>query len=389
MSTEQNHFILGKGDLPFDAYGNQKTVIPYSLFHSLFTFDVPFKMWQSDINGVEEDIRTSTLSTSVAGLLDVRTLANSGDINYLHGRRHPRYQANRGHHWASSIIIPTPTDNAVEDFGLFTETDGVFFRVKADGLLYACIQSAGVVTHQEEIKKSFSIDMSKGNHYDISFQWRGVGNYEFFITNPETGYPALVHKIKLVNKLTTVSIANPSLPASFRVTSLGDAGVIQCGCVDITTDGGREGREQYGSVTSGDRTLNGTDKPVIILRNPLTFDGKINSRDLRLMRLTCTSDKRTDFTIWTTRDPTAFTGTVFNNIGLGSLADKDIAATAADVAKLQYLISFKVEANTTERVGTPSTNLADFFIIHGDYVVITATVSTTTCSATIEFGEEI
>lgn len=389
MSREQNHFIAGSGDLALDAWGLQKTVSPYSLFHSLFTFDVPFKMWQSDINGVEEDLRTSTLAISTDGALDLSTLANSGDITYIHSRRHPRYQSNRGHHYASSILIPTPSDNAIEDFGLFTETNGVFFRVGVDGLLYACIQSNGVVTHQELISMPFELDYSKGNIFDIHYQWRGVGNYSFFAGNPKTGDLEIVHEIKLLNTLDGLSIQNPSLPAAYRVTSLGDAGRLLSGCVDVTTDGGREGREQYGSAAIQSKVISGTNKPVIILRNPLTFDGKINTRDLRLMRIWGTSDKRTDFAMWTTRDPTAFTGAAFNPIDYGSLCDIDIAATAVDTAKLQFIIPFKVEANTTERIVTPSTNLADLFVVHGDYLVITATQSTGDCGAGFEFGEEI
>lgn len=389
MSTEQNHVVLGKGDLTLDAWGNQKTVTPYSLFHGLFTYDVPVKMWQSEVNGVEEDIIASTLVTSVSSVLNVKTAANSGDITYLYSRRNPRYQANRSHHYATSMIIPTPTDNAVEDFGLFTETNGAFFRVNVDGKLYACIQNDGTITHQEEIKTELVVDYSKGNIYDIQYQWRGVGNFKFFIGDPKTGLLKLVHEIKLINTLTGLSIRNPSLPAAFRVTSIGDAGVLQCGCVDISSDGGREGREQYASADSHDKGINGTDVPVLIMRNPLLFGGEINTRDLRLMRITGTSDKRTEFAIWTTRDPTAFTAAAFNNIGNGSFVDKDIAATAVDIAKLQHLLHFKVEANSSERIITPGTNLADFFIVRGDYIVITATVASATCSATVEFGEEV
>lgn len=389
MSTKQNHIVLGDGDLTLDAYGLQKMVIPYTMFHSLFTFDVPVKMWANEINGVEENLLISTLVTSVNSMLNVKTAANNGDITYLHSRRHPRFQANRGHLYSASIIIPTPTDAAVEDWGLFTDINGVFFRVKVDGELYACIQSGGSITHQEKITMPFELDLTKGHIYDIQFQWHGVGDYKFFISDPKTGVLKLVHHIKLLGTLAGLSIENPSLPAAYRVTSLGDAGVIKSGCVDITIEGGRDGREQYGAAETRDKSVSGTDIPVLIIYNPKLINGKVNTRDIRLARITGTSDKRTDFTVWVTRDPTAFTGAAFNSVNFGSYIEKDIAAIAVDTAKLQFLTAFKTEANTSNFRNNPEPTAIDFFATHGDYIVVTMTGSTAQCSAVVEWGEEI
>lgn len=50
MSKEQNHVIAGAGDMALDAWGRQLVTHPHSVFHSLFTFDVPVKKWNSIIN---------------------------------------------------------------------------------------------------------------------------------------------------------------------------------------------------------------------------------------------------------------------------------------------------------------------------------------------------
>lgn len=393
MSKEQNFFIAGAGDMALDAWGLQKIVHPHSLFHSAFTFDVPVRRWNSIVNGTEEDLETSTLVTSVNGKLSVKTAANNGDVTYLHSRRHPRYQPNRGHVYSNSTIIPNPNDNAVEDFGLFTDTDGVFFRVHTDGKLYACIQSDGVLVHQDEIKfpSSFDrqpLDYSKGNVYDIQYQWRGAGNYRFFAGNPETGRIELIHEIKNLNKLTNLTIQNPSLPAAFRVTSLGDAGEIQSGCVDVTSEGGDDRHEQYQSAGVDNKSVSGTDVPVLIIHSPDQINGRMNTVDGRLARISGASDKRGIFKLWSTRNPAAFTGASFNTLGGGSYIEYDIAATAINPALLRKESSFRVEANSFISLENPSKENIDFFFIHGDYLVITASVSAGTCDAGFEWGEE-
>ena len=43
--TKINGGTLGTGDLTEDAWGVQKVSLPYSLFHGMFSFDIPAKMW--------------------------------------------------------------------------------------------------------------------------------------------------------------------------------------------------------------------------------------------------------------------------------------------------------------------------------------------------------
>jgi len=388
--TELNpsQVIAGASDMATDAWGLQKVVQPHSLFHSLFTFGVPIKKWNSIVNGTEEDISTSTLVTASNGLLSVKSAANNGDITYLHSRRHPQYQSNRGHLWSGSIIVPVPTDNAYEDFGLFTDINGVFFRIKTDGKLYAC-ETDGTLTNEEEITMPFTLDYTKGNVFDIQYQWRGAGNFKFFAGNPNTGRIQLIHTIENLNLLTSLTIANPSLPAAFRITSFGAAGEVKCGCVDVTSEGGDDKHEQYVSAKSLEKATNGTNIPILIIHSPDQVGGKMNTTDGRLARVSGASDKRSVFQIWATRDPAAFTGATFNPVGDGSNVEFDVAATAVNTALLSFVTAFRVEANSFVPLSNPSKDNIDFFFIHGDYIVVTATAVSGTCDAVIEWGEEV
>ena len=66
--------ILGAGDLCLDAWGHQKVVSDHSLFHGMFTFDIPPFMWLLSEDGVELlDPSTSTRSGSVGGMLSLKS----------------------------------------------------------------------------------------------------------------------------------------------------------------------------------------------------------------------------------------------------------------------------------------------------------------------------
>lgn len=389
MSKEQNHFIAGSGDMALGAWGLQKVIEPFSLFHSLFTYDIPPRKWISYVNGAEEDITTSTLNTSVNGSLNIETGGVSGNITYLSSRRHPQYQANRGHVYSSSIRIVNPSDNAVQDFGLFTEENGVFFRVNVDGKLYACIQSDGVLVHEDLITMPFDLDLSKFNVFDVQYQWRGAGNYRFFAGNPKTGRIDVIHEIINLNTLTATSIKNPNLSAGYRVTSIGDVGTMQSGCVDVTTEGGRDGREQYVSAFVDSRSINGTDLPALIVRSPALINGEKNTRDSRLVRISAYSDKKTTFKVYFTRDATAITGASFAVAGVGTYLEQDVSATAFDKAKANFIKIFEVQANTGEKIDNPDDSRIDFHLVHGDYLAILATCASAVIKADFEFGEEV
>lgn len=55
-------------------------------------------------------------------------------------------------------------------------------------------------------------DPTKGNVYQIRYQWLGFGAVEFFCEDPSTGEFILVHRIEYANKNFIPSVDNPTLP---------------------------------------------------------------------------------------------------------------------------------------------------------------------------------
>jgi len=232
------------GPLSLDAWTRPKSVIDRSLIHGMFTLAIPRETWRETVNGVEV-AETAALvnSSSVFGLAEIYAGPTLNDETVLDTFRSPRYEPNRGHLYSSSIILPNPTALGVRDFGMFTEENGVFFRLKSDGFLYACRRTTNGVTSVVEEKINpvllamHGIDISKGNIYDIQMQWRGVGSIGYFMGSVKNGYSVEVHKMRLLGTLTGLSVSNPSLPIAYHATNLGDNVLIQSGCADITSEG--------------------------------------------------------------------------------------------------------------------------------------------------------
>jgi hypothetical protein len=386
---------LGVGDLVADAWGVQKVSLPYSLFHGLFTFDIPEKMWFMYEGGTQVYTSTNIVSTNGAAVLT--TSAGKIDLR-LESRLCPPYQPNRGVLFSTAVWCPSKTaTGCVREWGVQTTDNGVFFRLKADGLLYAVQRSLTVETKEEVITTSgvSGFDVQKGNIYDIQYQWRGVGNYLFFINN------VLVHTFANLGTLTALSMANPSLPMVFKATTA-NAAVANCaihiGCADLTSENGREPQEEAQSAYSQAVATNGADKPVLVIHNPLLINGKVNTRTVHIHSIDLRNTKKCIFKVWKTRNPADITGEtlVAGYGGKYTYVQSDstdmnagaVRATAVTVANLEFLDAFPVEVSVPIDHQFPNGHV-NFNIVRGDYIVVTNDSVNGSSEVVIRWGEEI
>lgn len=395
--TELRRGTLGAGDLVTDAWGLQKVGMPYSLLSGAWTFDISPFVWFMYENGTQ--VYTSTDITSTNGVAKLLTTGTNTTL-LLESREMPRYQPNRGHLVSLAGWFPNKTNDGVRDFGVFTATNGVFFRLKSDGLLYAVLRSGGVETHEELIDTSTltDFDVEKNNIYDIQFQWRSAGNYKFFIGDPNTGTSKLVKEFKLLGTLTAPSMENPALPAAFKATRTTADVEMHIGCVDITSEAGKAPTEEYNAAYSEAVSVNGTDHPVIVVQNPLLIGSETNSRTVGLARISVKCSKKATFKVWATRDPSSITGATYKAAVQGSYVATDstdmdataVRATAVTTTNMRFITSVPVEALSREIIDNPSPATVSFPIVRGDYLVVTCTPSGNgSADAVIEWGEQI
>lgn len=392
MQMDKNGYrmpILGKGDLTLDAWGRQKIVNDYSLFHGVWTVDVPDVMWIEYYNGVEQ---VKTNATSLDGALNV---SSGGGETYLSSKRHPRYQPNRGHLYSSSVLLPNKEALAQRDFGIFNEQFGVFFRY-TQGQLYAVRRTtttAGVTTEFVDpiVNQPKNFDIEKGNIYDIQMQWRGVGNILFFIGDGVTGRSVLVHTMKLLGTLNGLSIGNPALPIGFLSKNLGEDATIVSGCVDVTSEGGFKENRQRGVLVSGDITLSTAEVPVLLLHVPdNTLNGWSNTRDIAMRRIKGYADENTIIRIYYTRDSSIFTGTIWTNNDSQGTSSSSTNGNISWNGGGSLVNSGRIPAFGSESLDNPDEVYGDFYLTRGDYFLVTFEAKNNTSGgASMEWGAEI
>lgn len=380
--------ILGIGNdgIFADAWGRQKVVFDHSMWHGLFTFDVPDKMWIEFINGVESP---KTNATSLNGMLK---LVSNGGTSYLMSKRHPRYQPNRGLLYSNSLMI----DNATLQ----------------NGKLYAVVRTTvnGTIYNDKKEVSYSNYDPAYGNIYDIQMQWRGVGDIKFFYNQKQ------IATFDYLENLAELSVSNPSLPIAFECTNQGiirfglfneGNGIffqwefttpqntqLRCGCVDVSSEGGFKENRQYVSTAtssqSGSISVTGYNQPVLAIRIPNLFKGKMNTRDAVLTRITGYSDQKSVMRVWYTRNGVGVLTGTWTPINGGNIESSELLTI--NTAQLNLIYSNRIQIDDSTVVDNPDQNYGDFFLIHGDYIIVTIhreNGSGANVGATIELSEEI
>ena len=388
----QQRRVLGLGDdgIYADAWGRQKVVHDKSLFSATFSFAAALGRWIEYNDGVEQVVKNNV--SVVNGELVINSGAGS---TFLMSRRNPKYQGNRGHLYSNSVIIKNATlDN---------------------GKMYAVVRTyrdSTVIESRDEIiykdKNTNAYNPGKGCTYDIQSQLRDVGNTKFFINQFELYFK------NFLGQLDNLVLSNMSMPLSFECTNTGvvrfgfftpQSGIffewqfdtpqetqLVSGCVDLSTEGGEFQRQEFASAIGNEFTA--TNCPVLAVRVPETIDGIINTIDAELARIKATVSKKATLDVWITRDPTALTINVgawedINGGNLQKFAPLLSTDSSLDTNKAQLVSVIPVQANINNLEDNPAKEKIDFYLVHGDILVLTINGTSVDTQAFIQMGDEI
>ena len=129
-----------------------------------------------------------------------------------------------------------------------------------------------------------TLDTSKGNVYQITYQWLGFGSIEYSIENPSTGEFVLVHRIEYANANTVPSIDNPTLPlfASAKNTSNTTDIVLKIGSMGGFVEGRNilPGLPHALSVES--TSIGTTETPIMTLHSHDIYQSTINRVEIKM-----------------------------------------------------------------------------------------------------------
>jgi hypothetical protein len=244
-----------------------------------------------------------------------------------------------------------------KDIGYFDDRNGLGFRSTGTTLaVFMRFYNSGAAQETVVEQADFSIDKldgtgpsgivfdaTKGQLFDIQFQWLGTGNVVFSveIENDFTSRNVKIHEMKHANILPAVYMSTPTLPLRYEITKLGvttGPHYLDSVCMTVGSEGGfiPPGREFGVSNIGAPRTLATTVRtPILALRLTDTYQGQPNRLSARFLDFTAYSRDRAAFIeLVRIHNPTTITGNfaaIPNDGGLsGCQFSTDITVATGD-----------------------------------------------------------
>ncbi len=220
-------------------------------------------------------------------------------------------------------------------------------------------------------RSGITLDPTKGNVFQIRYEWLGFGRIQFSIQNPNTGEFIEVHSIPYGNANTTPSLDNPTMALSMTCRNLGSttdltlksasmAGLIEGIDSDLGPTFSCDRLFTIGNVT--------TEEPVLTVRGMQPYNGLVNQIRNELLSFSLTSDLNDARAVTTFRvyiGATPINGTSYADVATGQSATQcDKSATDLDITGAEEIDSFILSATESkiidlraikERIAPPQT----------------------------------
>ena len=178
-----------------------------------------------------------------------------------------------------------------------------------------------------------SLDFTKGNVFEIRYQWLGFGSIEYYIEKPSTGRFILVHRIEYANAFTIPSVDNPTLPTCMAVANTSNTTdmVLQSASMMGAIEGKDLEEGILNNITAEDTGTGTSETPMFSIHNHTIYQSKINRVRVELTVFSASIDSVTankPSTIRVRLNPT-LTGASFSAVDADtSVVRTDTAATA-------------------------------------------------------------
>lgn len=175
-----------------------------------------------------------------------------------------------------------------------------------------------------------TLDPTKGNVFQIVYQWLGFGAIYFYIEDPDDGELHLCHIIEYANANTRPSLGQPSMPltAIAENTSNTTDIILRTGSLSAFQDGEAEligtrlGAEE--GIVLGATAV---ETPIMSLRIAKVFKNAINRGEVKVLLAGASVEHSKPVAIKFYKNAT-LTDASFSSIGTNSMVQKDSSATA-------------------------------------------------------------
>jgi len=382
--------------LPRGAFGELETVEPTPVIQVDFIYNINADMVDTTLTG-------SGTATQANSMLVLQTTAAISSSAMVETKRFLKYRPGQGCHIRGTALYTTGVAGSQQLFGAGDVDDGLFFGYNGT--------SFGVMTRNSGVDTWVTqenwngdkmdgtggssnptgqlLDATKGNVYQINFQWLGFGLIEFAIEDSTTGRFVPVHAVRYANSNTVPSLGNPSFPILWSVenttnnTNITLKGASCCGEI--------EGKVEYlgptnaiGFSKSGVTT---TLTNILTIRNKSTYQTITNRTPVNILKYSASVDGNKPAQFELVRNATLGGTPSYTDISTNtSVIEYDTAGTTVTGGQI---IDFSTLASSGS-ISEGSQQTTDIIILPNETLTlaVAATATTTDVTAAIRWVED-
>jgi hypothetical protein len=338
---------------PRSAFGEVSIVSPLPVAQVDFVYGINTNLGTTAVTGA-----ASALSSS--GLLLLSTATASATVSSYRSERYLKYRPGQGAMARFTAVFSTGDTGSFQYAGIgsIAFNNGFFFGYQGSSF-GICHRNRGAETWYPQSSwnvdvcdgsnstsnySGINLDPTKGNVYQIKYQYLGFGNIYFFIENPVNGQFTNVHTIQYPNANTQTSLGQPSLYATFRVanTTSTTNKTLSIGSLAMFLEGNKEYLgPRYGIDNS--KTAVTTETNIFTLRNASSFNGVVNGSQVVIRTLSFGAQSTNNNGIATLR--------VIKNATLGgspayTAISGTLASSGLTITNGQSVVSYDVSGST-------------------------------------------
>lgn len=254
--------------------------------------------------------------TQVDNKAHLETGAASNSVAVLKSKRSLKYHSGQGAMVRFTALFTEGVADSLQIIGIGDENDGFF--VGFNGTQFGVLkrhEASDVWVYRTDWNRDIAdgsgklpnIDLTKGNVFQIKYQWLGFGSVKFYLENPTDGKLILIHTIEFANSSTLTSIHNPTIPLYARTENFSNATNIYLETPSMAAFiEGRIAEEASALFKSKGNAKIGitTELNILTIRNRGIYHSLVNRVRIRPMLMTLTNEGTKDVEFKLVKDTT-------------------------------------------------------------------------------------
>jgi len=209
------------------------------------------------------------------------------------------------------------------------------------------------------------LDPTKGNVYQIKYQYLGMGNIFFYVENLDSGAFDLVHVIKYSGRNTTPNLRQPALRFGIYSSNQGNTTSVSVQCASVACFvQGKITKTRNPRAVKNTQSVSTSFTNVLSIRNRKSYNSLYNQVEIEPQNLTLSSESSQSVEVEVRANPTFSGNTNYANAGTNLVGDVDTTANTVSGGTL-------LAAFTLGSKGNLSISLAQYEIAVPPSLILT------------------